>query len=78
MSPQTVIAHCRLGEKPGEGGMGGVYLSGAYLALGNRMGKPGWFEAGYMNQMLEQRSGNVLECNHTLMVSILSALRFPD
>ena len=44
----------------------------AYAALGFQW-SPHWrFEAGYMNQAIWQRSGAVLESNHTLMFSLYS------
>jgi len=48
----------------------------AYAAVGYRV-KPAWrVEVGYMNQALLQRSGSVLESNHTLVVSLYSNARF--
>lgn len=48
----------------------------AYAAVGYRM-RPDWrLELGYMNQALLQRSGSVLESNHTLVVSLYSNARF--
>ena len=48
----------------------------AYAALGFNI-KPGWrFETGYMNQALLQRSGRVLDVNHTLVFAILSNAAF--
>jgi hypothetical protein len=47
----------------------------AYAALGWNL-SPSWrLEAGYMNQLLLQRSGQVLESNHTLYLSVLSTAR---
>lgn len=44
----------------------------AYAAFGVNL-KPGWrFEMGYMNQALLQRSGRVLESNHTVVAAIYS------
>jgi hypothetical protein len=44
----------------------------AYVAAGFNL-KPGWrFEAGYMNQALLQRTGRVLELNHTMVFSVFS------
>ena len=48
----------------------------AYLALGKSVNRSWKVEAGYLNQLVQQRNGRILECNHTLMVSILSSLRF--
>lgn len=48
----------------------------AYAALGVTL-DPAWrFEVGYMNQAVLQRSGSVLESNHTLMVSLFSTAPF--
>ena len=44
----------------------------AYVALGHQFNDRWRFEAGYMNQAILQRSGSVLESNHTLMLSILT------
>jgi len=47
----------------------------AYGAIGLRV-RPGWrIEAGYMNQALLQRSGRVLEANHTLVFAIYGSAR---
>lgn len=48
----------------------------AYAALGYRLNPSLRLEVGYMNQALRQRSGLVLESNHTLMVSLYSNARF--
>jgi hypothetical protein len=48
----------------------------AYAALGFNIDKDWRFEAGYMNQAVLQRSGRVLESNHTLMFSIFSTAPF--
>lgn len=48
----------------------------AYGAFGVYL-KPGWrFEAGYMNQTILQRSGRVLDSNHTMVFSIYSNVPF--
>lgn len=48
----------------------------AYAAVGFDL-NPAWrFEAGYMNQAILQRSGAVLESNHTLMMSLFSTAPF--
>jgi hypothetical protein len=48
----------------------------AYAALGFNI-KPGWrFETGYMNQVLLQRTGRVLDVNHTIVFSVLSNAAF--
>lgn len=47
----------------------------AYAAMGRMLGKAWRLEVGYMNQALLQRSGRVLESNHTLMVSLFSTAR---
>lgn len=48
----------------------------AYAALGYRF-NPSWrVELGYMNQALLQRSGAVLESNHTIVLSVFSTARF--
>ena len=48
----------------------------AYLALGRKMGKPGNLELGYMNQIVQQRSGTVLESNHTVQIGWFSQFPF--
>jgi len=48
----------------------------AYLALGKSWGRFARLEAGYMNQLLQQRNGRIFESNHTLMVSLFSTARF--
>jgi hypothetical protein len=48
----------------------------AYGALGYKAGKHWNVEVGYMNQAVLQRSGRVLESNHTLMVSLISNAPF--
>ena len=48
----------------------------AYAAFGVSFNRDWRFEAGYLNQALLQRSGAVLESNHTLMLSIISTARF--
>lgn len=50
----------------------------AYIALGRNMGRETRFEIGFMEQTLQQRSGQVFEHNHTLQVSITSRLPFGD
>jgi hypothetical protein len=48
----------------------------AYGALGFRF-SPTWrMEVGYMNQAILQRSGSVLESNHTFTLAVLSSARF--
>lgn len=48
----------------------------AYLALGKALNATTRVEAGYMNQIVQQRNGRIFEMNHTMMVSVLSSLRF--
>ncbi len=48
----------------------------AYAALGRDLGPPGRLEFGYLHQLLQQRSGRVLEHNHTLQVALYSTLPF--
>ncbi len=48
----------------------------AYLALGRKMGPAGNLEFGYLNQVLQQRSGRVLEVNHTLQIGWFSQFSF--
>jgi hypothetical protein len=48
----------------------------AYGALGINLDESWKLECGYMNQAVLQRSGSVLESNHTLMISIFSTARF--
>jgi hypothetical protein len=48
----------------------------AYAAVGRRVSERWRVEAGYLQQTILQRSGAVLEVNHTLMVSILSDAPF--
>jgi hypothetical protein len=48
----------------------------AYAAVGRKFG-PYWdLELGYMNQLILQRNGRVLESNHTLMISVVSRRSF--
>jgi hypothetical protein len=47
----------------------------AYAALGKALNRATRLEAGYMNQILQQRNGRVFEVNHTMMVSVQSTLR---
>jgi hypothetical protein len=47
----------------------------AYAALGYRFGTER-VEAGYMNQLVQQRNGRVFEVNHTLQVAVYSVLPF--
>ncbi|MEX2262765.1 MAG: DUF2490 domain-containing protein [Bryobacteraceae bacterium] len=48
----------------------------AYGALGYNFGRIGRLETGYMNQLLAQRNGRVLEVNHTLQLGFYSNLPF--
>jgi hypothetical protein len=48
----------------------------AYAALGYKLGEVGNLEVGYMQQTLLQRSGRVLEYNHTFQVGVYSNLPF--
>jgi hypothetical protein len=48
----------------------------AYAAIGYNLPKNSRIEIGYMEQSLQQRSGRVIENNHTLMVSLYSAMPF--
>ncbi|MGH9628401.1 MAG: DUF2490 domain-containing protein, partial [Bryobacteraceae bacterium] len=45
----------------------------AFLGAGYHLGEAGRIEAGYMNQLLAQRNGRVLEYNHTVVVSFSSS-----
>lgn len=46
----------------------------AYAAITYALPKKSRLEIGFMEQTLQQRSGRVIENNHTLMVSIFSTL----
>jgi len=48
----------------------------AYAAIAYNLPKKSRLEIGFMEQSLQQRSGNVIENNHTFMFSIFSALPF--
>lgn len=48
----------------------------AYAALVYTLPKKSRLEIGFMEQSLQQRNGRVIENNHTLMVSIFSAMPF--
>lgn len=48
----------------------------AYLAAGKSLRNGVRLEAGYMNQLLQQRNGRIFELNHTIMVSLFSSIRF--
>ena len=48
----------------------------AYAAVGYNTGKFGRLEIGYMNQILAQRNGNVLEFNHTAQIGFFSTFPF--
>lgn len=48
----------------------------AYAALGYKLGEIGNLEVGYMQQTSLQRSGRVLEYNHTFQVAVYSNLPF--
>lgn len=48
----------------------------AYGAIGWQYGRNWRLETGYMNQAVLQRSGAVLESNHTLMLSIITNAPF--
>lgn len=48
----------------------------AYVALGRDLGPIGRLEAGYMNQLLQQRNGRIFESNHTLQVAMFSSFPF--
>ena len=48
----------------------------AYLALGKQMSGAMRMEVGYMNQVLQQRNGRIVELNHTMMVSVYMTLPF--
>ena len=50
----------------------------AYIALGRTIARETRLEVGFMEQTLQQRSGQVFEHNHTLQVSIVSRLPFGD
>jgi hypothetical protein len=47
----------------------------AYLAVGKALHPTTRVEAGYMNQIVQQREGRVFEVNHTMMASVMSSLR---
>ncbi|MDX1982611.1 MAG: DUF2490 domain-containing protein [Bryobacteraceae bacterium] len=47
-----------------------------FAAIGRRFGKAGNLEWGYMNQLVAQRNGRILEHNHTLQAVFISSLRF--
>lgn len=48
----------------------------AYAAIAYTLPKKSRLEVGFMEQSVQQRSGRVIENNHTLMVSIYSAMPF--
>ena len=48
----------------------------AYVAVGYTTGKLGRLEVGYMNQYLAQRTGRVVETNHTVQVGFYSSFPF--
>ncbi len=48
----------------------------AYLAVGRKTGGWGNLEVGYLNQIVQHRSGRVLESNHTFQVGWFSTLAF--
>ncbi|MEW5975651.1 MAG: DUF2490 domain-containing protein [Acidobacteriota bacterium] len=48
----------------------------AYGAVGKKLGEHFKLEVGYLNQIVAQRSGRVLEFNHTLQVGLISVLPF--
>jgi hypothetical protein len=48
----------------------------AYLAVGRKLSEHVKMEVGFMEQTLQHRNGRVIENNHTLMVSLLSAWPF--
>ena len=48
----------------------------AYAAIGYNLPKKSRLEVGFMEQTVQQRNGRIFENNHTLMVSIFSAMPF--
>ena len=48
----------------------------AYIAVGRNVGRETRVEVGFLEQTVQQRSGQVFEHNHTLQVSIVSRLPF--
>lgn len=50
----------------------------AYIALGRNVGHETRVEVGFMEQTIQQRSGQVFEHNHTLQVAIVSRFPFGD
>jgi hypothetical protein len=48
----------------------------AYAALGRKVTPNNRIEIGYLNQLVAQRNGRVLEVNHTLQVGWFSTVRF--
>ena len=48
----------------------------AYAALGYSLGKIGNLEVGYLNQAVLQRSGRVVEFNHTFQLALFSTFSF--
>jgi len=48
----------------------------AFAGLGYKLGKDTRLEAGYLQQSLLQRSGRVLELNHTIQIGLYSTLPF--
>ncbi len=50
----------------------------AYVALGRTVARETRLEVGFMEQTIQQRSGQVFEHNHTLQVAIYSRFPFGD
>jgi hypothetical protein len=45
-----------------------------YIGIGHSFGDKGQLEIGYLNQILAQRNGRIMEYNHTMIVSFTSTL----
>jgi hypothetical protein len=50
----------------------------AYIAIGRSIGRETRLEIGFLEQTVQQRSGQVFEHNHTLQIAIFSRLPFGD
>lgn len=45
-----------------------------FIGIGHSFGEKGQLEIGYLNQILAQRNGRVMEYNHTVVISFTSTL----
>lgn len=50
----------------------------AYIAMGRDLGRIGRLELGYLNHLVQQRNGRVIENNHTVQIAFFSRLPFGE